>query len=260
MMQHLQALRAQGAQQARAVESSVPDVEGATGRAPVVPAEVRTWTDGTAPADATAAVATTATMDETQTALSVPEAGAGVGSAVAGAMSAAGALDVVEVEFWVKYRTEWGECMRVVGSQPALGSWSASRGLRMEWREGDMWRGAARLPRAAGVVEYKYCVVHYDSGTARNWQPGNNSVLVLGGGEDAMQVYDSWGGNAGAALVVPGAQPTTREARLLEWAEQAETRMSSQARELRAARRDLETAHEVGVGGWGLGWGQLHGG
>lgn len=153
----------------------------------------------------------------------------------------------MEVEFWIKYHTYWGESLRVVGSCASLGSWSPSRAPRMEWQGGGMWRLRAAVPRAAGLVEYKYLVAEHDTGNARSWQGGGNAVLAVGAAEAQLQVYDSWGGEPGAPVLQKGLKPTTKEASLLAWAAAAEKRVFAGSAELRAARAELQAAREVRV-------------
>ena len=43
--------------------------------------------------------------------------------------------------------------LRVVGSMHALGDWNPTAGVKLEWTEGDNWRGTASLP--AGPVFFK---------------------------------------------------------------------------------------------------------
>ena len=42
-----------------------------------------------------------------------------------------------------------GESLVLCGDIPELGSWDPSKGLQLEWREGDSWAGQIRLPSYA---------------------------------------------------------------------------------------------------------------
>ncbi len=50
------------------------------------------------------------------------------------------------VTFKVQYKTAYGQRLRLVGSDPALGSWSIDRALPMQWGVGDLWVANVALP------------------------------------------------------------------------------------------------------------------
>ena len=41
-------------------------------------------------------------------------------------------------------------------------------------------------------VEYKFVVLAADGVSAAAWQSGNNSVLAVQAGEEALEVFDNW--------------------------------------------------------------------
>ena len=41
-------------------------------------------------------------------------------------------------------------------------------------------------------VEYKFLVLAADGAHAAAWQAGNNSVLAVQAGEEALEVFDNW--------------------------------------------------------------------
>jgi hypothetical protein len=41
-------------------------------------------------------------------------------------------------------------------------------------------------------VEYKFVVLAADGVNAAAWQSGNNSVLAVQAGEEALEVFDNW--------------------------------------------------------------------
>lgn len=88
------------------------------------------------------------------------------------------------------FRVEFGQHICVVGGCPELGNWILADAVSLTWSDGDMWNATVELP-AGAVVEYKYVVVGA-GGHAVSWQTGNNSVLALRAGDDAVEVYDNW--------------------------------------------------------------------
>ena len=199
-------------------------------------------------------------------------------AAPAAATTSAPAVPLTQTTFHCTFHVEWGQCLRLVGSAPALGAWSLAGGLDLAWSEGDEWTGSVPLP-AGALVEYKYVLVGAD-GRALAWQRGNNAVLAVsagGGGDaghearaaaaaaaggggapqaggrggggapgrgapDALEVYDAWDGG-GAGVLAPGAAAAaSREGALAAWAAEAKAGLSAARGELRTARVALAAA------------------
>lgn len=57
------------------------------------------------------------------------------------------------VKITVRYHTDFGDCMKVIGSSSELGGWDAAAAPLMVWGEGDLW--SLVLPCAAGEHEFK---------------------------------------------------------------------------------------------------------
>eukprot|EP00887_Chlorella_sp_A99_P007942 scaffold12.g7942.t1 len=147
------------------------------------------------------------------------------------------------VRFWLKFRAEWGQRIKAVGSDEALGAWQLAPAPELRWSEGDNWHATVELI-AGGVCEYKYVLLDHSGQHAIAWQQGNNSVLAVRAGDEFVEVFDNWGGDPGAKVVADGAAPVTRESRLLSWASEIEAQMSSQRQELRRVRMELAAAQE----------------
>ncbi|KAL6780976.1 hypothetical protein ACKKBG_A09260 [Auxenochlorella protothecoides x Auxenochlorella symbiontica] len=154
-----------------------------------------------------------------------------------------GMRGTARVHFTLRFRTDWGQRLRIVGSQEGLGNWRLADGHNMKWTTGDNWVAEVDLPTGT-VYEYKFVVVDHASGHALAWQSGNNSVLALRPEDRSVDVFDNWGGEPGAQLVADGAKPLTREQRLLSWATEMEASMVGQRQELRRARMELVAAQE----------------
>lgn len=149
----------------------------------------------------------------------------------------------VKTRFWLKFHAEWGQRIKVVGSQPDLGNWMLSNAAELKWSENDMWHATVDVP-AGSIVEYKYVVLDSSGTHAVAWQRGNNAVLALRGSEAFVEVFDNWNGDPGSKVVADGAAPVTRENRLLSWAAEVEAQMAAQRGDLRRARMELVAAQE----------------
>lgn len=145
------------------------------------------------------------------------------------------------VTFWLKYKAEFGQRIRVVGSSEELGAWSQRRGPELTWGPGDMWSVTLELARNQ-VYEYKYVVLHSDGINAVAWQFGNNAVLAVQD-EGVLEVFDQWMDGPSSAVVYNG-DKTTRSERLNKWAESLRNANAMQRAELRNIRMDLFQVQE----------------
>jgi hypothetical protein len=57
------------------------------------------------------------------------------------------------VKITVRYHTDFGDCMKVIGSSAELGAWDAAAAPLMVWGEDDIW--SLVLPFSAGEHEFK---------------------------------------------------------------------------------------------------------
>ncbi|KAK9804633.1 hypothetical protein WJX73_001406 [Symbiochloris irregularis] len=149
---------------------------------------------------------------------------------------------MTRVRFWLNWHVEYGQAIRVVGSHENLGAWQLSEALQLHWSEGDQWTAVAELP-AGRIAEYKYVLVDSNNSQGLSWQQGNNSVLALRQDDREVEVYDNWAGGPGAAVIAAG-KSTTRENRLVAWAEDIERLVASQRGELRRSRMELIAAQD----------------
>ena len=78
-------------------------------------------------------------------------------------------------------------------------------------------------------------------------------MLAVGHSDDDVEVYDNWEGSPGASVVAAG-ETTTREGRLLSWANEIEALFASQAsflwacNQLMGAFIDLPAQHAAKAG------------
>jgi alpha-amylase len=99
----------------------------------------------------------------------------------------------VAVTFNEAADTVWGQNIYVVGSVPALASWSPASAVPMTWISGSgtrgNWRTTVNLP-ASTAVEYKY--IKKDGSGNVIWESGANRTLTTGAGGSAQSTSDSW--------------------------------------------------------------------
>ena len=150
-----------------------------------------------------------------------------------------------KVKFQVRYKTELGEQVRVVGSSPELGAWDIAKAPQLKWQAGErdgIWACDVSLP-CGQIYEYKYVLCN-EHGVALQWQQGNNALLAVGirdalamnntaGGEMVLEVLDRWSGPEGSSVIVKKGdqvmQETTREHRLTSWIKDVEDQLEQGA-------------------------------
>jgi predicted alpha/beta superfamily hydrolase len=57
-----------------------------------------------------------------------------------------------DVDFSVTHSAGFGNAVFLVGSAPQLGSWDATRAVRLNWSTGNVWRGRIALPRGVATT------------------------------------------------------------------------------------------------------------
>jgi hypothetical protein len=164
---------------------------------------------------------------------------------------------LAKVKFQIRYKTEMGTSVRLVGSSPELGAWDISLAPKLTWVEDGLWSCEVRLP-CGQIYEYKY-VLCTDNGCALQWQPGNNALLAVGirdalamdnrsGGEMVLEVLDRWSGPEGSSVVVKKGdqvmQETTREHRLTAWINDVEDQLEHGAVQVKELQLELASAKQ----------------
>ena len=135
----------------------------------------------------------------------------------------------------VRFDTQMGDEVRVVGSHAALGLWDAGRAARMAWSEGGVWDCEVELP-AGTVQEYKYVVCGPD-GAVKQWQEGNNGVIPVPlDAREPVTLQDSWGG--------PSQSAGKLGAKLSGWVKDMERLVEGSRAEVRQVQMELAEKNE----------------
>ncbi|CAD7695848.1 unnamed protein product [Ostreobium quekettii] len=93
-----------------------------------------------------------------------------------------------EVKFIVPVRVNYGDSVKVVGNESALGGWDYDRGIPLQWSEGNIWTNKVDLN--PGAYEFK-CVVGASDGGVQ-WEPGNNRSLNVHPEMSQVEVCCEW--------------------------------------------------------------------
>lgn len=148
-----------------------------------------------------------------------------------------------KVEFRMKFRAEYGQMVKIVGSAIQFGAWAIAKSPAMKWNDGDVWSVTVPLP-VNNIYEYKYVVVDSYGASVIHWQKGNNCVLAIGLTDTDMVVGDNWEGSPGARVTSKGKGISTKEERLLDWAEEVKSMTSDNTALVLEQKQKLERAQE----------------
>ena len=83
--------------------------------------------------------------------------------------------DFYDIEFTVKYETEFGQEMVILGSIDQLGNWNDLSKGKMKWSDGHVWR--LKIKAYQPVFTYKYVVLNSDG--SKRWEQGFNRLADL---------------------------------------------------------------------------------
>ena len=80
-------------------------------------------------------------------------------------------IKIEKIEFEMKYQTQMGQELGVLGSMPELGSWNQDKAKRMQWNEWNIWRIIIEYNEEKDF-EYKYIFVVNNK--VEKWEDGEN--------------------------------------------------------------------------------------
>ena len=83
-----------------------------------------------------------------------------------------------KIIFQMRYNTQMGEDLGVIGSINELGSWDQRRALRMTWNDGNIWRGEMPFNNS-NIYDFEYKFIFIAHGCVRQWENGNNRKFIL---------------------------------------------------------------------------------
>ena len=90
--------------------------------------------------------------------------------------------------FTIKFNTQPGENVYVVGNTPELGAWDVAKAKKMMWNCGNTWDIEIGFPEEAHC-QYKYFVQVEETKDIRWEKISNRDVFVY---EDGLVIEDKW--------------------------------------------------------------------
>ena len=81
-----------------------------------------------------------------------------------------------KIIFQMKYNTQPGEDLGVIGSISELGTWEQNRALRMSWNDGNIWKACINY-NFEREKEFEFKFIFIQNGLVKKWEDGNNRKL-----------------------------------------------------------------------------------
>ena len=99
----------------------------------------------------------------------------------------------MELVFNIRYRTKWGEVLKVAGNIPELGNDSEENALPLTTVDGDLWTGhvATKIP-ASRKLTYHYIVCSGDKTVRSEWTGMTRVLCVQNRKDKTYTLRDSW--------------------------------------------------------------------
>ena len=85
---------------------------------------------------------------------------------------------IEKIIFQMRYNTQMGEDLGVIGSINDLGCWDQGRALRMTWNKGNIWRGTIVFNNNQ-IIDFEYKFIFISRGYVKQWEDGNNRKFIL---------------------------------------------------------------------------------
>ena len=80
----------------------------------------------------------------------------------------------ITFQFQIKYETNQGENIYILGSDPIFGNWKDAK-FRLGWYEGHIWKKDLTLPKSSNLIKYKFVCIGENN--ERRWEVGPNRLL-----------------------------------------------------------------------------------
>jgi hypothetical protein len=134
-------------------------------------------------------------------------------SNVHSSVDAATSVDGLPVTFTVcRKKVAFGQCLKLVGSGPALGDWNPELSPCMEWKEGDGWSTKV-LQLSPGSYEFKF-VIASGANDSILWEQGPNKVVTVearpsNSRSSQVTVECEWEGTGATMKIIRDSDPAT---------------------------------------------------
>lgn len=102
-------------------------------------------------------------------------------------------LKIKTINFEVKYETNIGETLGIIGSLNELGLWKQSKALKMEWNKGNIWTASLNLNSYNNSINFEYKFIILSNGKIKYWEDGNNRKFTFSEVSGLIEPYIDYG-------------------------------------------------------------------
>ena len=86
-------------------------------------------------------------------------------------------IEIESINFEIKYDTEYGEEVGILGSNSQLGNWDINNIFYLRWNEGNIWKGNIDINKCYNDFEFKFVIVN--KGKIERWENGDNNKIYF---------------------------------------------------------------------------------
>ena len=98
-------------------------------------------------------------------------------------------FEIKSIDFRIKYDTQIGESLAIIGSLNELGLWKQNKALKMEWNEGNIWKALLSLNIYNNNIDFEYKFIVLDGGKIKCWENGNNRKFIISQISELVRPY-----------------------------------------------------------------------
>ena len=98
-------------------------------------------------------------------------------------------FEIKSINFKIKYNTEFGESLAMLGSINELGLWKQNKALKMEWNEGNIWKAFLSLNNYNNNIDFEYKFIVLEEGKVKYWESGNNRKFNISQISELVRPY-----------------------------------------------------------------------
>ena len=87
-------------------------------------------------------------------------------------------LKIKTINFEIKYDTNIGETLGIIGSLNELGLWKQSKALKMVWNKGNIWTTTLNLNNYNNAINFEYKFIILSNGKIKYWEDGYDDIYA----------------------------------------------------------------------------------
>lgn len=80
-------------------------------------------------------------------------------------------IKINKIKFEMKYQTQMGQEVGVIGSLDELGKWNQNKVLRLNWTNGNVWNKEISYVNGS---DFEFKFIFINNGRVVKWEDGNN--------------------------------------------------------------------------------------